>query len=311
MASEKNSRLINLVIALLATKKFMTKPQIFKAVPGYTDSDTSAEAADRMFERDKEELRALGIEIEIRSIDPLFDDEIGYRIRPEHYRFDLGPLTSEEIAILALAAEAWRNSAFDDIARTTALRLESLGITSDFSELQLISPYQDAPKTLIDLLNAIEAGSEIELDYLNTEDTTEIKRLAPHGIYTRRSKWYLFAKDIKDASFKSYRLDRIENEIRTSKRKFEREKVSIPSEYFPKIETVLEIRRDSAPEIIVKGQIIQEGEEFIEIQVFFDSEQIALANILRHTPNIKVLEPSDLVAKVKEALARLVTLHAD
>ncbi len=74
---------------------------------------------------------------------------------------------------------------------------------------------------------------------------------------------------------------------------------------------MLEIRRDSAPEIIVKGQIIQEGEEFIKIQVFFDSEQIALANILRHTPNIKVLEPSDLVAKVKEALARLVTLHAD
>ena len=64
MASEKNERLVNLTIALLATKKYLTKAQIFKLVEGY---DGSNEAADRMFERDKEELRALGIDIEISS----------------------------------------------------------------------------------------------------------------------------------------------------------------------------------------------------------------------------------------------------
>ena len=85
MASEKNERLVNLTIALLATKKFLTKTQIFKAVVGY---EGSSEATDRMFERDKEELRSLGIEIEMKSIDPLFDDEIGYRILPE--RFQIG-----------------------------------------------------------------------------------------------------------------------------------------------------------------------------------------------------------------------------
>ena len=58
MASEKNERLVNLTIALLATKKFLTKAQIFKAVSGY---EGSPEASDRMFERDKEELRSLEI----------------------------------------------------------------------------------------------------------------------------------------------------------------------------------------------------------------------------------------------------------
>ena len=87
MASEKNERLVNLTIALLATKKFLTKTQIFKAVVGY---EGSSEATDRMFERDKEELRSLGIEIEMKSIDPLFDDEIGYRILPERFRFNIG-----------------------------------------------------------------------------------------------------------------------------------------------------------------------------------------------------------------------------
>ncbi|MFM2103118.1 MAG: hypothetical protein RL740_205 [Actinomycetota bacterium] len=308
MASEKNSRLINLVIALLATKKFLTKPQIFKAVLGY---EGSADAADRMFERDKEELRALGIEIEMRSIDPLFEDEIGYRIRPEHYKFDLGPLNAEEIGILALAAEAWRNTAFQDIARSTSLRLESLGIAADFSEIPLISPYQETPNSLIDLLNAIENSNEIEMDYLNSEDVAETKKLAPHGIYTRSTKWYLFAKDLFDSTFKSYRLDRIDNEIRISKRKFQPEQISIPTEYFPKIDTILEIRRDHAVELQTKGMVLQDSDEFIKIRIVFDSIQIALSSILRHTPDVKVLEPEELVSAVKSALDNLVDLHAD
>ena len=98
----------NLVIALLATKKYLTKNQIFRAVAGY---EGSQEATDRMFERDKEELRSLGIQIEMKGIDPLFDDEIGYRIIPDRYRFDLGPLTKQEITLLALASQAWKESA--------------------------------------------------------------------------------------------------------------------------------------------------------------------------------------------------------
>ena len=134
MASEKNERLVNLTIALLATKKFLTKAQIFKAVSGY---EGSPEASDRMFERDKEELRSLGIEIEMKSIDPLFDDEIGYRILPERFRFNIGEMTSEELALLALASEAWKESALADVALSTSVRLESLGINADFSELPL------------------------------------------------------------------------------------------------------------------------------------------------------------------------------
>ena len=64
MASEKSERLVNLVIALLATKKYLTKNQIFSAVPGY---EGTPDSKDRMFERDKEDLRAIGINIEMKS----------------------------------------------------------------------------------------------------------------------------------------------------------------------------------------------------------------------------------------------------
>ena len=68
---EKTERLLNLVIALLGTKSFMKKSEILKEIPGYTGS---IEARERMFERDKEDLRRVGIAIQVSSLDPLFDD---------------------------------------------------------------------------------------------------------------------------------------------------------------------------------------------------------------------------------------------
>ena len=87
--SRKNERLVNLTIALLATKRYLTKNEIFRNIEGY---EGSAEAKERMFERDKDDLRKLGIQIEVGGLDPLFDDEAGYRIRPESYALSLREL---------------------------------------------------------------------------------------------------------------------------------------------------------------------------------------------------------------------------
>ena len=38
-----------------------------------------------MFERDKDDLRSLGVPIEVGSIDPFFEDEPGYRIRADAF----------------------------------------------------------------------------------------------------------------------------------------------------------------------------------------------------------------------------------
>ena len=64
MAISKVERLVNLVIALLSTRGFITADKIRSTVAGYSDTPT-AEAFSRMFERDKTELRTLGLEIEV------------------------------------------------------------------------------------------------------------------------------------------------------------------------------------------------------------------------------------------------------
>ena len=88
--SRKSERLVSLTIALLATKRFLTKNEIFNSIEG---CEGEADAKERMFERDKEDLRNLGITIEVGSFDPLFEDEAGYRIRADEYQLEISDLT--------------------------------------------------------------------------------------------------------------------------------------------------------------------------------------------------------------------------
>src|SRR5689334_25021005 len=84
MSTAKTERLLNLVICLLSTRRPLTKAQIRQAVPQYAEN-TSTEAFERMFERDKDELRDLGIPLATSFEDPLFEDEVGYRVDRDAY----------------------------------------------------------------------------------------------------------------------------------------------------------------------------------------------------------------------------------
>ena len=309
MASEKNERLVNLVIALLATKKFLTKAQIFRSVPGY---EGSQEATDRMFERDKEELRALGIQIEMRSIDPLFEDEIGYRITPDKYKFDLGPLTSEEVTLLALATQAWKESALRDVARSTSLRLESIGVTADFSGLPLSPTISNVPDSLASILDAIEQRRIIDFKYFNQEDTPESRRVAPYGIYSQQQRWYLYCKDVERDDLRSFRLDRIDGEIKKSGKSFTMPDFSLPQRHFPAVDAIIEVRRDFAPELVNRMSEISESpsdDEWIRGTIEFKSENEAISELLRLSPNARIIEPITLVSEITKSLSILEAMY--
>src|SRR5665811_16982 len=88
MAPRKTERQLNLVICLLASRRYLTREKIRDSVEGY--QGLSDAAFQRMFERDKDDLRDLGIPIETGSNDSYFDDEQGYRILPGD--FELPPV---------------------------------------------------------------------------------------------------------------------------------------------------------------------------------------------------------------------------
>ena len=97
----KVERLVNLIALLLDTRRPLTLDQVAELVPGY---EASGESLRRMFERDKDELRDLGIPLLTSFEDPLFEDEVGYRIRRDEAELPDLALTREEAAVLGLAA---------------------------------------------------------------------------------------------------------------------------------------------------------------------------------------------------------------
>ena len=102
--THKVERLTNLFIALLSTRGFLTAEKIRNTVTGY--GDQSDEAFSRMFERDKSELRDLGIPVETGRTS-VFDTVDGYRIKRDAYALPDIDLTPEESAAVAVASKLW------------------------------------------------------------------------------------------------------------------------------------------------------------------------------------------------------------
>ena len=210
--SRKTERLVNLTIALLATKRYITKSEIFRTVDGYEGSDESKE---RMFERDKDDLRNLGIEIEVGTFDPLFEDESGYRIKPENYQFQLGEVNAQEITLLSLAAEAWRGASLGPSALSALNKLHAIGIESDTELLLDLAPAVITQDTNLAIaISAITSKTVLSFSYLSEELQPQSRALEPYAVTSRYGHWYIFGNDLARKANRLFRLDRVSGEMK-------------------------------------------------------------------------------------------------
>src|SRR5579864_6997239 len=125
MSRRKTERLLGLVVCLLSAGRYLTATQIRAAVPGYPDS---FDAFKRMFERDKDELRELGIPLETGVSG---EEEIGYRISRQAYELPDIRLEPDEAAVLGLAARVWRRAELAGAAEGALLKLRAAGIDAE------------------------------------------------------------------------------------------------------------------------------------------------------------------------------------
>ncbi len=310
--SRKNERLINLTIALLATKRYLTKNEIFRNIEGY---EGSVEAKERMFERDKDDLRKLGIQIEVGGLDPLFDDEAGYRIRPESYALSLRDLTATQVTLLSLAAQAWQDAAFTDLSEQALRKFTSIGVDSDSSQIPVLAPrLLGADENLRIALDALTSLTPIEFEYLSVSGAAQTRRLEIYGIQARKSHWYLIGKDLEKSAIRNFRLDRIANEIKSSGRT---QSYEIPAgfeitELEPTIDTPtakIQVRPGSGYQLRRLATAIDTADEWDVITIpIFDFEFLK-GLVLWHGDDAIVVEPKDLRNSVIAALQNLVASH--
>ena len=297
-------RLLNLVLALLASRRFLTKAEITSSIPGYEGTN---EAKDRMFERDKDDLRRIGIEIEVGQINPLFEDELGYRIRMEEFSISLDAFTPEE-SVVASAALALVADLIDS-SDSTALffKIATISDEGDSSLVRLLSHQRvedlASKRNFRITIEAIRNRRVIEFDYIRDVDGQRSRRFVePSRMLMRDEEWLIYGWDRHRSAPRYFLLDNISGEV------------LISSEAFVLRDGIEDVQHVSPSEVIFKARaglstrLSVEGGENLSAT---DTEVVTrfrthnpdrlMRILLAMDPKIELMEPRSMVA-VFEAL---------
>jgi proteasome accessory factor B len=308
MVSRKSERLVNLTIALLATGRWITKSEIYTNIDGYSGEPAAKE---RMFERDKEELRNLGIDIEVGTFDPLFEDEVGYRIRPENYRIQVSELTPQQLALISSATQSWRGAILDSKASAGLVKLKALGIESDVDGIP-INPHQvrNSDTNLAKVIDALALRKTISFDYRASDNTDENRALEPYGVGTKNGFWYVAGNDLERRAVRLFRLDRVVSEVKEQGRGASYE---IPEDFSMhdqlqsrtrKHVAQLLVRKAKADRLRKHASIQESQDEWDLVKYQYSDVKELVRDLLWHRDDVKVIGPTE----VKESL--MASLHS-
>jgi len=206
---------MNLIFLLLSTRQFLTKDQVRAAIEDYRESGD--DAFNRMFERDKGELRDLGIPLEIGSFDPLHDDVQGYRIPRDAAELPDLQLTAAESAVIGLAAQVWEHAGLAGQSGDALLKLKAAGVEIDTSAVPLAQPRIAAAEPAFDAVwDAVRAHQPIRFAYGRTGEQPQQRHLQPWGVLSWRGRWYVGGHDLDRGEPRLFRVSRIQGDVTTA-----------------------------------------------------------------------------------------------
>jgi proteasome accessory factor B len=219
MSKRKTERLLGLVVCLLSTRRYLTAEQIRQAVPGYPEQD---DLFKRMFERDKEDLRDLGVPLET-GINHPFDDDPGYRIRQQAYELPELRLEADEAAVLGLAARVWRRAELAGAAAGALLKLRAAGIDANPAVSDEnspvprgIEPRLGTPEPAFGpLWEAVRDRRPVTFSHRAAGRSDPQRReLEPWGVVNRHGRWYVAGWDRARNDIRVFRLSRIAGPVK-------------------------------------------------------------------------------------------------
>lgn len=214
MSASRTERLLNLLIALLETRQGRSKEFLRRNIQAYRDSP-SEEAFERMFERDKMDLRAMGIPLEAQTETGVFDEDLAttsYRIPKEKYRLPELRFSVQEAAVLSLSARLWGRAALGSAAARAVRKIETSGGLPEKSVAEpLLEPRISTREPAFeDVLEAATSRQEISFAYQGRADSVpQRRRVQPWGLGQKFGHWYLIGFDLDRDDRRVFRLSRI------------------------------------------------------------------------------------------------------
>ncbi|GAA3557814.1 WYL domain-containing protein [Nonomuraea rosea] len=320
MSRRKTERLLNLVICLLATRRPLSAEQIRQAVPGYDREGD--EAFQRMFERDKNELREIGIPIDVVR-DP-WEDEPGYRIERQSYELPEITLEPDEAAVLGLAAQVWQRASLAEAASGALLKLRAGGVATDQpvggsiggGALELRVDTRDPAFPA--LWDAVRDRRVVRFDYrASGSESVRSRTVEPWGVVSRRGRWYLAGFDRGRDAPRAFRLSRITGQVASVGRPGAvevpegvdlRAMVGFPDEPLDERVAVVRVRQGACEGLRTLARAVHQGADgWDEAELAFaDPERLAgwMASL---GADVEVVEPPDAREAVIRRLKGAVT----
>jgi proteasome accessory factor B len=220
-------RLFSLVLALLATETGLTKNEILSTVQGYRQKySASGDNAnlERQFERDKDDIRELGVPLETLDSPGQSGNNQNLRYRIPRGAYELPSditFSAEETTILGLAAMVWREGSLSAESRRAIVKLRSLGITSDEPVLGYVPRLRVRDATFEPLRAALEKNAIVRFAYLKPGQTDAVIRtVAPLALVQYQGRWHLHAEEPDTGLTKTFLLRRIVTQITTTGKTF-------------------------------------------------------------------------------------------
>jgi proteasome accessory factor B len=205
---------MNLTICLLVARNYITKDRIRQTIEAY--HDMGDDAFDRMFDRDKEELRVLGIPIELGSVQKGFEDEVGYRISRAKFELPEVSLEADEAAIVGLAARVWQHARLASATSQGLRKLRASGVDVDEAALSILEPQLATNEPAFDsVFAAVTERRSMQFDYRTpTSSRSSTRQLEPWGIVSWHGHWYVVGHDVDRDAPRMFRVSRIQGEAR-------------------------------------------------------------------------------------------------
>lgn len=318
MTARKSERLLNLLITLLVSRTYVGKARIREVIEDYRTAGD--DAFEKMFERDKEELRSLGVPIEVGYVDRMFEDEPGYRVERSAFELPEIDLEPDEAAVVGLAARVWQHAGLAATTTQALVKLKAAGVGVDRAALDVVQPQLTAEEPAFEAFwDATRTRTEVTFDYRTStaaEPTT--RRLQPWGVVSYRGRWYAVGHDVDRGEPRMFRLSRVQGAVRTTTRP---QSYEIPEGTdLRELTQMLAPRRPDRTAVVLVRQGAGHGlrrharptdgaghrDGWDRLEVDFASAETLADEILEYGADVVVEEPAEVRDEVVARLERVV-----
>lgn len=317
-------RLFSLVLALLATDHGLTKNQILSTVQGYRQRHNphgDNANLERQFERDKDDIRELGVPLDtIESPGQAGNNQnLRYRIPRGEYELpsDIS-FTAEESALLSLAGMVWREGSMSGESRRAIIKLKSLGAETVEPVMAYAPRVRVRDASFEPLSAAIEKQQTVRFDYVKPGETRALARtVAPLALVQFQGRWHCTAIEQESGERRTFLLRRIVGKVTTLGKAHT---TPVSDEAALALRELQDVWDSHVAEIVVEpasdaetrlskrrdAMMADDGRlalHYVDLNIFADE-------LSSYGPEVFVTSPPELVSAVRDRLLLVAQQHA-